>query len=348
MPLFGEILKYDSPTQIGFRSPAVASLVGNAGGLTLKGSSVATDPLNLDSKLNIWNSIPDSPGGVDVIVFDPTFTDSSGGASINVLFSNPNYSNSGTTALSQLSAVKGAGNFTYNINPLFTNLFQLFVAQPTLVMNAAGVVTNAWTILSQQSIGAASTVAAGTTSNFISFSENSQLHSTGNSGSARWTNVLGYSFALRMNSGTGGGTPSVTTIDNLIALNVANIAKTGSGTNTVTNQTAINIADLTGGVTNRSLRSQGTGAAMWHAGLATFGADSAPDTTLHLKGSPACVTFDESTGTPSNPTADSQMRVYMRADKFIIQFNNGGTVRYKYLDLTGTGVTWVHSTTAPT
>ena len=40
-------------------------------------------------------------------------------------------------------------------------------------------------------------------------------------------------------------------------------------------------------------------------------------------------------------------REFISADLLIIQFNDAGTVRYKYLDLTGTGVTWVHTTSAP-
>ena len=81
--------------------------------------------------------------------------------------------------------------------------------------------------------------------------------------------------------------------------------------------------------------------------LTAIGDDATPDTTLHLYNDPA-LTWEESSSTPSNPTSGSQMRVYMRGDNFVIQYNDGGTVRYKYLDLTGTGVTWTHSTTAPT
>ena len=59
------------------------------------------------------------------------------------------------------------------------------------------------------------------------------------------------------------------------------------------------------------------------------------------------LTFAEISSTPSTPTSGTQMRVYMKADKFVVQYNDGGTVRYKYLPLTGTSVTWTHSTTAP-
>ena len=58
-------------------------------------------------------------------------------------------------------------------------------------------------------------------------------------------------------------------------------------------------------------------------------------------------TLTEQTATPGDPTSGAEVRAYMKADKFILQFNDGGTVRYKYLDLTGTGITWIHTTVAP-
>ena len=39
--------------------------------------------------------------------------------------------------------------------------------------------------------------------------------------------------------------------------------------------------------------------------------------------------------------------LYIKGTYFILKFNDSGTTRYKYLDLSGTGVTWVHSTTEP-
>jgi hypothetical protein len=59
------------------------------------------------------------------------------------------------------------------------------------------------------------------------------------------------------------------------------------------------------------------------------------------------LTFNESSNTPGNPTSSNQARLYVKGDKLIIQFNDAGTVRWKYLDLTGTGVTWTHTTSAP-
>jgi hypothetical protein len=51
--------------------------------------------------------------------------------------------------------------------------------------------------------------------------------------------------------------------------------------------------------------------------------------------------------TPSTPANGTEVNVYFKSNKIIFQYNDGGTVRYKYLSLTGTGVTWVHTTTAP-
>lgn len=59
------------------------------------------------------------------------------------------------------------------------------------------------------------------------------------------------------------------------------------------------------------------------------------------------VQLEEQSGTPASPTQGTEANCYLKDDKFIIQFDDAGTTRYKYLDLTGTGVTWVHTTTAP-
>ena len=69
--------------------------------------------------------------------------------------------------------------------------------------------------------------------------------------------------------------------------------------------------------------------------------------TKFLVSSDGVTTIAEAGSAPANPTAGTECRIYMRGDRFVIQFNDGGTTRYKYLDLTGTGVTWTHTTTAP-
>jgi|DewCreStandDraft_4_1066084.scaffolds.fasta_scaffold04830_3 hypothetical protein len=53
------------------------------------------------------------------------------------------------------------------------------------------------------------------------------------------------------------------------------------------------------------------------------------------------------TSTPANPSVSSEAKIYVKGSKLVVQFNDAGTVRYKWLDLTGTGTTWQHSTSAP-
>ena len=52
------------------------------------------------------------------------------------------------------------------------------------------------------------------------------------------------------------------------------------------------------------------------------------------------------TTTPDAPSS-GEVQIYFKSDKIVFRYSDGGTLRYKYLDLTGTGVTWVHTTTAP-
>ena len=51
--------------------------------------------------------------------------------------------------------------------------------------------------------------------------------------------------------------------------------------------------------------------------------------------------------TPTAPSQDEEVKIYVKANKLIIMWNDAGTTRYKYLDLTGTGVTWTHTTSEP-
>jgi hypothetical protein len=81
--------------------------------------------------------------------------------------------------------------------------------------------------------------------------------------------------------------------------------------------------------------------------LRVGGVSADADGTLQVSGTAAAMTLDEATSTPTAPGTADRCRLYMKADKLIVQYYDAGTVRYKYLDLTGTGVTWVHTTSAP-
>jgi len=71
-----------------------------------------------------------------------------------------------------------------------------------------------------------------------------------------------------------------------------------------------------------------------------------PAERMRIEGEGAMV-LQPAMQTPSNPAVSSEGKIYITNGKLVIQYNDAGTVRYKYLDLTGTGVTWQHSTTAP-
>jgi hypothetical protein len=59
------------------------------------------------------------------------------------------------------------------------------------------------------------------------------------------------------------------------------------------------------------------------------------------------VVLTEQASAPPALTSGNQCRTYMRGDKYIIQYNQSGTVKYRYLDLTSTDATWVYTTVAP-
>lgn len=59
------------------------------------------------------------------------------------------------------------------------------------------------------------------------------------------------------------------------------------------------------------------------------------------------LTLRAQSATPPAPSQDADGNIYVKGGKLVIQYDDGGTVRYKYLDLTGSGVTWTHTTTAP-
>lgn len=83
----------------------------------------------------------------------------------------------------------------------------------------------------------------------------------------------------------------------------------------------------------------GLGALYTDAKLYINSADAGADT--------ADIEFDTSLDTPTPTAAMVTVKMYYKNNKVIFVVNDGGTVRYKYLDLTGTGITWVHSTSAP-
>ena len=133
------------------------------------------------------------------------------------------------------------------------------------------------------------------------------------------------------------------TLDDAACILVGNGNNTKSGT--TTNQVGLYIdRQEKAHVTN------GYGIYQWYSGDTNYLegnlglGQTSPDTKLHVDG---VVTLEEETTTPADPDDGAECRIYMKDDKLIIQYNHGGTVRYKYLALTGTGVDWTHTTSPP-
>ena len=57
------------------------------------------------------------------------------------------------------------------------------------------------------------------------------------------------------------------------------------------------------------------------------------------------VTLSEADANPPKPIAGREARIYVWDGKLVVQYNDEGTVRYKYLELTGTSGDWVGSST---
>lgn len=84
----------------------------------------------------------------------------------------------------------------------------------------------------------------------------------------------------------------------------------------------------------------------------TVASASSIDITLdsksaEIKGGLKYAVLAQQSSTPSvYGSANAQALVYFKGTKLIVMYDDG-TVRYKYLDLAGTGTTWVHTTSAP-
>lgn len=154
-------------------------------------------------------------------------------------------------------------------------------------------------------------------------------------GSATAYTVTGFSINPSINA-------SVTTA------RLVQIASQGSGTPGTTIGLDIGVTNSLTGTTKWGF--QVGDYQSYHQGRLTLGSTSAPTYALDIKGTAqdrGVIALTESVATPTNPSASSQALIYMKADKLVIGYLDGATMRYKYLDLTSTGVTWTHTTVAP-
>lgn len=105
--------------------------------------------------------------------------------------------------------------------------------------------------------------------------------------------------------------------------------------------------------TRLAIESLGVDAPSRHNGGLRLGSGTVdPDTILHLTATSAkrgALTIDEDSSNPSAPSSSNQARIYVKNDKFVIQWNDGGTTRYFTLAL-NTATTpppWANGTGAP-
>lgn len=120
-----------------------------------------------------------------------------------------------------------------------------------------------------------------------------------------------------------------------------------SGTGAITTWTGILVGSMSGATTNIGIRNNIT---LRQVGMATFGANAAPTYGIHMQattGDAGAIHLAEQASTPTNPASGAGIVMYHKTDAIVFAFNDGGTMRYKSLTMTGTGVTWVHSTSAP-
>lgn len=176
------------------------------------------------------------------------------------------------------------------------------------------------------------------------------------------TTATGGYFDVNTQNALGGGGSAQPTITTGIGVDISLSAGDGFGiflNGVLTTAIGLRITNIvTNTSTSTGARSGGTAWGMqvgdyqsYHTGRMAFGGTTAPTYQLELQGTGAdrgVMYLAESAATPTSPPSSAGVLMYHRADKIIFVFNNGGTVRYKYLDMTGTGVTWTHTTTAPT
>jgi hypothetical protein len=168
-------------------------------------------------------------------------------------------------------------------------------------------------------------------STFSSFLHQLRLRSIPDGGSGRFTNVFGFHSA------------PVATVD--AGWNVNNYSmlrvEAPGGTGSILSLTGLDIRDFKGrGTNNYSVRSFGQGVHMRHSGGVGLGAQATPETILHLRGNPSThgsLTIDQEAADPPPPAAEARARLYVKAGKLVVQWNDGGQTLYTTIPLATQG-----------
>jgi hypothetical protein len=169
--------------------------------------------------------------------------------------------------------------------------------------------------------------------------------------SAATTGGTGFSAGL----GTQAAAFTCTDLTNYLSSNAAK----GAGS-TITRMIGFRCDDLSSGTTNRAVwlrvaagannhnvYADGT-AQNYFAGNVGIGV-TAPLSKLHISGASGWIIQDEQDTDPTATEldADDSIAIYNKNDKFVIAYNNGGTITYITIPLDGSTTTWTHSTSAP-
>lgn len=306
---------------------------GKSGGDELVGGSGSGDNLTLSSTSHATKGR---------VLFEDEVTLLSGGKTYT---SGPNYQMLVTDAATVNFTT---GNFGSIILANLTVTFNQTTASiPGVMMNhnatyknaaASGIIALGQfpTVLIQPTIqGDTSAITQATQTDILSRTKFSRA----NSGSLTVTNWVQFEAGSQATSVDTG-----TTITNRTAF----VVRDPQGSGTLVNNTGLFIAAMTKGTTTNIGISNGS--QLRQIAPATFGADATATYGIHMQattGDAGSIHLAEVTTTPTNPSSGAGVVMYHKANLFVLAYNDAGTMRYKYLDMTGTGVTWVHTTSAP-
>jgi hypothetical protein len=157
-------------------------------------------------------------------------------------------------------------------------------------------------------------------------------------------------------TGTLGSSATATVTDGDILVNLGNDGGSPSPNfdgstvpvySSMDSTTALAASEVTSNATTGKYEYWSTERLVWELTLVA----GAPDTIvrdIELSRAEEVILLKEVAAGPTTALASStEAQIYLKGDKLILRFNDAGTQRFKYLDLTTTGVTWVHSLTEP-
>jgi hypothetical protein len=114
-----------------------------------------------------------------------------------------------------------------------------------------------------------------------------------------------------------------------------------SASATITNATSFYVASIpTLGTNNYAILAQGSIVAS---------VSSVPALEMHVTATEKWLFMDESDANPDTGDLDSldSAALYVKGNKFVIAYNNGGTMTYITVPMDGSTTTWTHGTAAP-